>query len=97
MKRDPEVYVSFSELENVISDDEIDPFITDEHLGKIISRFLRAEKEEARNVFLRRYWYVDTVAEIAKRYSLSEGAVMTRLSRTRSRLAAYLEKEGIAV
>ena len=48
-------------------------------------------------VFLRRYWYMDTVAEIAVRYGISESAVSMRLNRTRGRLKLYLEKEGIPV
>ena len=48
-------------------------------------------------VFLRRYWYVDTIAEIAVRYGISESAVQMRLIRTRNKLAEYLAKEGIKV
>ena len=97
MKRDLEVYVSFSELENVIADDEIDPFITDEHLGKIISRFLRAEKEEARNVFLRRYWFFDSIGVIAEKYGFTESKVKNMLYHSRNRLREYLRKEGVIV
>ena len=97
MKRDPEVYVSYSELENVIADDEIDPFITDEHLGKIISRFLREQTREARGVFVCRYYYCDSVGDIAKRFGISEGKVKSVLHRMRLRLKRYLEGEGITV
>ena len=41
--------------------------------------------------------YVDTIAEIAIRYGISESAVQMRLNRTRSKLAMYLSKEGIKV
>ena len=58
---------------------------------------LRTLTPENRMVFLRRYWYVDTIAEIAVRYGLSESAVQMRLSRTRAKLCTYLEKEGIFV
>ena len=46
---------------------------------------------------LRRYWFVDTIAEIAVRYGISESAVQMRLIRTKNKLAEYLAKEGIAV
>ncbi len=46
------------------------------------------------NVFLRRYFYTDTVAEIAGRYGLSQNHVMVMLSRTRKKLRTFLEKEG---
>ena len=48
-------------------------------------------------VFLRRYWYVDTIAEIAARYSISESAVQMRLNRRSKSFPAYLAKEGIRV
>ena len=63
----------------------------------LLDAFLRTLTPENRMVFLRRYWYVDTIAEIAVRYGLSESAVQMRLSRTRAKLSTYLEKEGIFV
>ena len=50
-----------------------------------------------RVIFLRRYWYLDTVAEIADRYGMTESKVKTSLHRTRAKLHSYLEKEGISV
>ena len=46
-------------------------------------------------IFMRRYWYVDTLAEIAMRYGISESAVRMRLNRTRDKLAGYLKQEGV--
>lgn len=66
-------------------------------LGRLLDHFLRTLTPENQMVFLRRYWYVDTISEIAVRYGISESAVNMRLNRTRSKLAAYLEKEGIQV
>jgi len=97
MKRNPEVYASYSELENVIADDEIDPIITDEHLGKIISRFLRGEKEDTRNIFLRRYWFFDSIGVIAEKYGFTESKVKNMLYHSKIRLRKYLQKEGVIV
>ena len=66
-------------------------------LGESISRFLRKQPEEKRNVFLRRYWYLDSVGEIARRFSMSQSRVKTMLFRTRQELRTYLEQEGIRV
>ena len=66
-------------------------------LSRSISAFLRAQTAENRLIFVRRYWYADTVAQIAQRFGISESAVLMRLHRTRDKLAAYLKKEGIAV
>ena len=63
-------------------------------LGETINRFLGALSEENRNIFLRRYWYMDSVSTIAKRYSLTQSKVKTSLYRSRNRLREYLKKEG---
>lgn len=94
-KRTPPVILSFDELENVLPDSLIQPDRSDEQLGKVISDFLRSETEEARNVFLRKYWYSDTIADIAARYSLGESKVKVLSHRTRNNLREHLKKEGV--
>ena len=85
------------EMELCIPDDRRNAELEGKELGRILSAFLRTLTPENRMVFVRRYWYVDTVADIAARYGISESAVMTRLSRTRDKLRVYLKKEGIKV
>lgn len=63
-------------------------------LGEVISVFLRTQEEEARLLFIRRYWYCDSIRELAQRYGLSQSKVKSALLRTRSRLRDYLQKEG---
>lgn len=63
-------------------------------LGEVISAFLRRLPEERRNVFLRRYWYLDSVATISKRFALTESKVKSILFRSRNELRGYLVKEG---
>ena len=65
--------------------------------GRLISDFLRTLPEETRNIFLRRYWYCDATADIARRYRLSESKVRVTLHRTRQKLKVYLEKEGVVL
>ena len=43
---------------------------------------------------MRRYWYTDSIEEIAQRYGISISKVKTRLFRTRNELRSFLEKEG---
>ena len=69
----------------------------DGEIGKIIDRFLAAEPEENRRIFLRRYWYCDSTRQIAHRIGLREGAVRLRLHRMRERLRLELEKEEIDI
>ena len=66
-------------------------------LGRLLEQFLGSLPKDSRLIFLRRYLYLDTVAEIAQRYGFSESKVKMQLQRTRKKLHAYLEKEGFAV
>ena len=62
--------------------------------GEALNGFLRTLSEEKRNLFVRRYWYLDSVSDLSKRFSLSESNVKTMLFRCRNRLREHLEKEG---
>lgn len=66
-------------------------------LRDLLDRFLEALPEQTRVLFVRRYWYLSTIREIALEYRLSESNVKVTLMRTRNKLKAYLEKEGIVV
>lgn len=96
-KRNAEVVSLTQEMELCIPDTERDRELAGKELGMILDAFLRTLTPENRVVFLRRYWYVDTIEEIAVRYGISESAVQMRLNRTRAKLCTYLEKEGIRV
>lgn len=62
-----------------------------------LNRFLRQLPQEKRRVFIRRYWYMDSVLEIARRFHISESKVKSMLLRTREKLREYLRKEGFFV
>ena len=64
-------------------------------VGKAISDFLRTLNTEKRCVFLRRYWFMDSISAISKRYSISEGKIKSMLFRTRKALYDYLIMEGL--
>lgn len=63
-------------------------------LSQSISAFLWQQNAQARRMFVRRYFYCESIGEISARFSVSEGTVKSILSRTRSRLRLHLEKEG---
>ena len=63
-------------------------------LGQCISDFLRTQSVLARNVFIRRYWYCNSVEEICRRYHISQSKVKSMLFRSRNALRAHLRKEG---
>lgn len=63
-------------------------------LTETIDAFLGTLSTQKRNVFLRRYWYLDSIAAISQRFALSESKVKTMLFRSRKQLRKHLEKEG---
>ena len=97
MKRSSDAVISLNEIEAILPDYRIDSCVEDEELSKMISTFLWNEKELDRNVFLRKYWFFDSVKDIAERYSLSENNVKSMLFRSRNRLREFLKKEGIEI
>ena len=64
-------------------------------LREAINTFLASLSAETRILFMRRYWYMSPVKQIAHDYGLPEGTVKSILSRTRKKFKDYLEKEGI--
>lgn len=96
-KRKADIVSLTQEMETCIPDRQRQLERDGRELGQLLDAFLRTLTPENRMVFLRRYWYVDTIREIAVRYGISESAVQMRLSRTKEKLRQYLAKEGIAV
>ncbi|MBQ8503985.1 MAG: sigma-70 family RNA polymerase sigma factor [Clostridia bacterium] len=83
------------ELEHELSDCSFEDKIDARELGRKIDSFLDTVDEESRVIFVKRYWFSDEIAEIAKATGLSESYVYTKLSRTRKKLRTCLEKEGL--
>jgi len=96
-KRSRAVLVSLEELEAGLPDDRFAPDMSDEEIGKLISGFLRGQKEDVRNVFIRKYYFFDPVGEIAKRYGFTESKVKNMLFHTRNKLKDFLIGEGVEI
>lgn len=96
-KRNPELLLSFEELEQVLPDNKINFQIRDQDIGTAISCFLESLPNDRRNLFLRKYWFCDSIKTISEQYGYSESKVKSMLYRTRKALKEYLEKEGIAL
>lgn len=62
-----------------------------------LNGFLRRLPEEERKIFVRRYWFGETVPELAREFHHSESKVTSLLHRLRKRLKKHLEQEGITV
>jgi len=71
--------------------------VEDIEIEEILNSFLESLSPERRKVFMRRYWYMDSIKEIAEFYEISESKVKTVLFRSRAELKAVLTKEGIEV
>ena len=90
-----EVTVALDEIgEIVASDVSVADQAEQREMLVAIDRFLWALPERECNIFIRRYYHMDAIKQIAKRYGLTEANVKKILSRTREKLRAYLEKEG---
>lgn len=95
LKRSAFICELSAELEQCIpAPNDVECLIDDMALREAINGFLGVLDEEKRNMFVRRYWYLDSIADISKRFTLSESKVKTTLHRCRNRLREHLEKEG---
>lgn len=93
-KRCESFTLSLEELSECLPDSVTEKELSSSELGEAISSFLRLQKSTSRAVFIRRYWYSDSVRDIALRYNMNESTVRSLLHRTRKKLKDYLTKEG---
>lgn len=95
LKRNGHILELTDELEMCIpSINHVEDNIEAKMLGEAISRFLYTLSDEKQVIFMRRYFYLDSVSVIAKSRSISESKVKTSLFRIRNNLRNYLIKEG---
>ena len=93
-------------IQNTLALDELYDCIGSDGQGSVedevilcdfLNRFLRSLDEVNRIVFLRRYWYLCSVEDIAQGMGFSEGKVKSMLFRIRKKLQKQLQKEGFTV
>jgi len=90
--------VVLDEMAEVIADESPQSKAMEElELTEILNAFLEKLSPEKRKLFMCRYWYMDSIRDIASFYNISESKVKTTLFRTREELKAVLEKEGITI
>lgn len=98
MRGGNEFKASLDELAECIpSGNSVEGELDKNALEQLINAFLRSLSARDCSVFLRRYFYSDSVKEIAKRYGLSESNTLSILFRTRNKLKEHLEKEGFNI
>ncbi len=97
-KRGGETALALDELSECISDSDIGEDIGESvALSDSMNRFLKGLSKDVRRVFVRRYFYVSSISDIARDFGMKESAVTMTLSRTRKKLRDFLEKEGFFV
>lgn len=93
-KRNTQLEISLEELSDIFPAPSIEQLLDARELGQAMDRFLSKVSKENRILFVRRYWYGDSVRSLAKAFGLSENNVSVRLSRLRGQLKDYLNQEG---
>lgn len=96
-KRSAELVELTAEMEQCLPASEEDKAVSAEELGELMTGFLKTLSRESRLLFIRRYWFADSVHEISQRYHITESKVKVSLFRTRNKLRDYLKKEGISL
>lgn len=97
-KRNPEAVCSLEELGDCVSGKEsIESELENRRFEQTIDNFLWQQGEEKRNIFLRRYWYFDSIEAICRCTGYSQSKVKSMLFHIRQKLRNYLESEGIAL
>ena len=85
----------FHELDECLADEEENIDIAEAVvLRDLLNRFIWSLPKKTRNIFVRRYWYASSLAEIAEEYGMRESAVAMLMFRTRQKLREFLQKEG---
>lgn len=95
IKRKATIEELSTELQETIPDDiKVEDFIHESELQEIINNFLEGLNADKRKIFIRRYWYLDSVQTISDGFGISQSKVKVTLYRLREELRKVLEKEG---
>lgn len=93
-----EIPLLLDELAECIPDrNSIDDYINEQALKQVLDEFLGKQKKDARIIFMRRYWFGDSVQEISDKYGYGTSKIKMSLMRSRTELKKILEEEGFWV
>ena len=93
-----QVEVALHELEGCLPDRRRpDEELEAGETAALISAFLRAQPDLDRRLFVRRYFHLESISALGRRFGLTESQIKSRLHRTRQKLKSALAKEGIPV
>ena len=95
-KRSSQYEVALEELEHTLAAPETPETVLErKELTRLLNAFLSGLSRQDRVIFLRRYWFADSYAQIAARTGLREGTVSARLTRLRKKLRQFLEEQEV--
>ncbi|MEK3880763.1 RNA polymerase sigma factor [Paenibacillus sp. FSL M7-0420] len=95
-KRSRQFEVILEELEDCLPAAEtVETEIAAGETARLINEFLYGLEEGTRNLFIRRYWYADSIESLAGRFDMSSSKVKSSLFRTRNKLRIHLDQEGV--
>jgi len=95
-KRNNEYDLSLEELGDILVDHHsMEDALEESEILQYIEEFLDMQGQENRVIFVRRYWFADSYADIAKYTGLKKSTISVRLVRMREKLKVYLEERGI--
>ena len=95
-KRSSQYEVALEELENTLATPETPETVLErKELTRLLEEFLSELSKADRVIFLRRYWFADSYADIVARVDLREGTVSVRLTRLRKKLRHFLEEKEV--
>lgn len=97
-KRNSQYDIALDELAECIPDcNSVEDTYTAKELSIVINEFLDTLSYEDKFIFMRRYWYADSLTDIVKATDMSYGAISVRLHRIKTKLKILLMKEGLLV
>lgn len=97
-KRDSALTFALDELSDCVSDrEDVTAILDGKELSQAISAFLETLSKKKRGLFIRRYWYVDSIPALAQQFHMTEGGVSTSLHRIRKSLQNYLSERGFSL
>ncbi len=97
-KRNPGISVMLSELEECLpSVHTVEAELERGYIKEALNKFLHGLEADKRKIFLRRYWFGDSIEDITAWSGFSKSKIKSILFRIRKELKEYLEKEGIVL
>lgn len=93
-KRNSKYDLSLDELAAYLPGEDVEHTLNTQEIANSINDFLEKDTVQNRYIFIRRYWYGDTVEDISKDLNIKSGTVSVRLNRIRTKLKDHLIKEG---